>query len=439
MDIFITIIAFFGILVVVILVHELGHFATAKLSGIKVEEFGLGFPPRLLGFKRGETTYSLNLIPLGGFCRMAGEEDPKAPRSLAGKSVKTRLLVLSSGSIMNALLPILLFSVAFMIPTALRVGDVVVNEVAPDSPAEQAGIMPGDTILKLDGRKIRNLNDLAYNTHLNLGAEVTLHLSLEVGDVVVNEVVPNSPAERVGIIPGDTILKLDGHEIRNSHYLVYYIHLNLDNEVTLLIARGDAQEEVSLMLRKGWEVMGIGVELQNRDDAQEWVSLVPRWDPPEGEGAMGVLVELESETKIKESYPFWEAIPKGTIHSVETFILFKNEIMRWFIAKEKPQLAGPIGIAELTGEAAKSGFGVLLEFTAFLSMNLAIINLLPIPGLDGGRIIFVAIEGIRRGKRISPRREGLVHLIGFMILILIIVLITYQDILRIIRGESLIP
>jgi len=353
MDIFITIVAFFAILVVVILVHELGHFATAKLSKVKVEEFGLGFPPRILSVKRGETVYSLNVIPLGGFCRMAGEEDPKTPRSLAGKSIKTRLLVLSSGSIMNALLPILLFSFAFMIPTSLTVGDVVVNEVAPDSPAEQAGIMPGDTILELDGREIRNLNDLAYNTHLNLGAKVTL--------------------------------------------------------------------------------------LIGTDDTQEKVSLVPRWDPPEGQGAMGVVVELENATKIKESYPFWEAIPKGTIHSVETLILFKNEIQRWFIAKEKPQVAGPVGMAELTGEAAKGGFGVVLEFTAFLSMNLAIINLLPIPGLDGGRIVFVAIEGVRRGKRISPKREGLVHLIGFMILILVIVLITYQDILRIIRGESLIP
>jgi len=353
MDVIITILAFFGILVLVILVHEMGHFVTAKLSNIKVEEFGLGFPPRLVSFTKGETTYSLNAIPLGGFCKMAGEEDPDVPRSLASKSVKTRLLVLSAGSIMNALLPIVLFSIAFMIPTSLIVGDVMVNEVAPNSPAEEAGILPGDTILELDGREIRNINDLAYNTHLNLGAEVTLLLA--------------------------------------------------------------------------------------RDSAEEEVSLVPRWDPPEEEGAMGVVVELQNDTKIKESYPFWEAIPRGTIHSGETLILFKNEIMRWFIAKEGPQLAGPVGIAELTGEAAKSGFGVLLEFTAFLSMNLAIINLLPIPGLDGGRMVFVALEGIRRGKKIPPKREALVHLIGFMILILFIVLVTYQDILRIIRGESLIP
>ncbi|MBE9502533.1 MAG: site-2 protease family protein, partial [Chloroflexi bacterium] len=221
-----------------------------------------------------------------------------------------------------------------------------------------------------------------------------------------------SPAEEAGIMPGDTILELDGREIRNIHDLVYNTHLNLGAKVTLLLGR---------------------------DDTQEKVSLVPRWDPPEGQGAMGVMVELQNATTIKESYPFWEAIPKGTIYSVETLILFKNEIQRWFIAKEGPQVAGPVGIAQLTGEAAKSGFGVLLEFTAFLSMNLAIINLLPIPGLDGGRIIFVAIEGIRRGKKISPKKEGLVHLIGFMILILIIVLISYQDILRIIRGESLIP
>lgn len=353
MNILVTIIVFFAILAVVILVHELGHFITAKLAKVKVEELGLGFPPRLIGVKRGETVYSLNLIPLGGFCRMAGEEDPGVPRSLAGKGIGTRLIVLSSGSIMNALLPILLFSIAFMIPTSLLVGDVQVLEVAQDSPAEAAGIVPGDTILELDGRPIRNIHDLSYNIHLNLGSEITM--------------------------------------------------------------------------------------LIGRDEAQETVSMVPRWAPPEGEGATGILVELTDATTVKESYPFWRAIPMGAIHSVETLILFKNEIMRWFIAREVPLVAGPIGIAQLTGEAARGGLGVLMEFTAFLSMNLAIINLLPIPALDGGRILFVAIEGIRRGKRISPKRESLIHLIGFAILIMIIILVSYQDILRIIRGESLIP
>ena len=353
MNIFITIVAFLAVLVVVILVHEVGHFVTAKLSKVRVDEFGLGFPPRLVRIKRGETVYSLNLIPLGGFVRMAGEDDPTVPRSLASKSIKTRLLVLSSGSIMNALLPILLFSLVFMIPTSLVVGDVVVTEVAPGSPAEGAGITPGDTILEVNGRPVENIRDLSYNLQLNLGEEV---------DMVIG-----------------------------------------------------------------------------RDDSTQTASVLARWDPPEGQGATGITVELVNATTVSESYPFWQAIPMGTVYSVETLILFKNEVMSWFIARKAPQVAGPVGIAQMTGEIAKGGIGLLMQFTAFLSMNLAIINLLPIPGLDGGRILFVAAEGIRRGRRISPRREGLVHLIGFAMLILIMVLVTYQDIIRLIRGETLIP
>ncbi|GAH79458.1 unnamed protein product, partial [marine sediment metagenome] len=144
MSIIITTLIFLGVLAVLILAHELGHFATAKAFGVRVDEFGLGFPPRLISVRRGETRYSLNAIPLGGFTKMAGEEDPKVPRSLASKGVGTRLIVLSAGSIMNALLPILLFSIAFMVPHDVVTGEVLVEEVAPNSPAETAGIEAGD-------------------------------------------------------------------------------------------------------------------------------------------------------------------------------------------------------------------------------------------------------------------------------------------------------
>ena len=131
----ITIVAFLGVLVVIILAHELGHFFTAKAFGVRVDEFGLGFPPRLLSVKRGETRYSLNAIPLGGFVKMAGEEDPKLPGSLASKGIGTRVLVLGAGSLMNFLLPILLFSIAFMVPHSQVFGQVLVTGIAPDSPA----------------------------------------------------------------------------------------------------------------------------------------------------------------------------------------------------------------------------------------------------------------------------------------------------------------
>jgi len=350
----ITIAAFLGVLAVLIIAHELGHFITAKASGVKVEEFGLGFPPRLLSIKLGETIYSLNAIPLGGFTRMAGEEDPKVERSLASKSIGTRLLVLSAGSIMNALLPILLFSIAFMIPHDIVIGQVVVEEVAENSPAAKAGIKAGDTIISINDKTLNNTQDLSR-----------------------------------------------------------YIQLNLGNEITMLVKHSDL--------------------------SQGKVLVTPRWKPPPEQGAIGVAVTTLEPTVVSQSEPFWQAIPLGVNQTIETLILFKNAILSLFIGTASLELTGPVGIAQITGEVAQAGISPLLEFTAFFSINLAILNILPLPALDGGRIAFVLLEWVRRGKRISPKKEGLAHLIGFAMLMGLILAITYQDIMRIISGESLLP
>jgi len=354
----ITILAFLGVFVLLIFVHELGHFITAKASGVRVEEFGFGYPPRLFGIKRGETIYSINAIPLGGFTKMAGEEDPQVKRSLASKGVGTRLLVLGAGSLMNALLPLLLFSVAFMLPHNLVTEPVVVKEVALDSPAARAGIEAGDSILTINGKPVRSLADL--------------------------------------------------HR---------YVQLSLGKETTLL--------------------------LQHTNSTTEEVQVIPRWKPPPDQGAIGIEIDIEAarlnRTVGSQHYPFWKAIPMGAVEYKETYVLFKNVIVSTFIGTIPVQVAGPVGIAQLTGEVAKAGISPLLEFAAFLSINLAIINLFPIPALDGGRIVFVLLEWVRRGKRVSPKIERLVHLVGFVMLIGVIVVISYYDIIRIISGESLIP
>jgi regulator of sigma E protease len=343
-----------GVIVVIIIAHELGHFITAKASGVKVEEFGLGFPPRLFSIRRGETLYSLNAIPLGGFVKMAGEEDPKAERSLANKGIGTRLMVLSAGSLMNALLPLLLFSIAFMVPHDVVIGQVVVEEIATGSPAAEADIRAGDTIISINDKEINNIWGLSR-----------------------------------------------------------YIQLNLGKEITILVARSDL--------------------------SQEEVKLVPRWQPPEGEGAIGVAVRILEPTIVSQSEPFWKAIPMGISQTIETLVLFKNGILSLFIGAVPMEVTGPIGIAQIATEVAKAGISPLLEFAAFLSINLAILNILPLPALDGGRIAFVLLEWVRRGKRISPKKEGLVHLVGFFMLMGLILAVTYQDILRIISGDSLIP
>jgi len=350
----ITAVSFIGILVLLVFAHEFGHFITAKLARVRVDEFGIGFPPRLFSFKRGETTYSLNAILLGGFTKMVGEEDPTLPDSLASKSIPIRFLVLSAGSLMNILLPILLFSISFMIPHNIVSEKVQVQQVASSSPAQIAGIEPGDTILAINNRTIKNRGDVGYLIQLNLGSDVHVLLQRD---------------------------ELDKQEL----------------------------------------------------------SMKPRWNPPQGQGATGITIIGVDSTTVRESYPVWEAVPSSIIHCWEVLVLFRNEVVGWFIRETPPQLTGPIGIAELTGEMAKAGISPLLEFAALISINLAIINLFPFPGLDGGRLIFVALEWVRRGKKISPKREGLVHLIGFIVLMLLIVVISYHDITRIIQGESVLP
>jgi len=350
----VSILWFLAVIVVLILAHELGHFITAKASGVRIDEFGLFYPPRLLSVRRGETLYSLNAIPLGGFVKLAGEEDPTVTRSLASKKMGTRLLVLSAGSVMNFLLPLLFFSIAFMIPHHMVMGKVTVTEIAPESPAATTSIRPGDIILSVNEQPVNNNGDL--------------------------------------------------HR---------YVQLNLGKEIALL--------------------------LQHSDGTRENVQVTPRWKTPAGQGAIGIVIGTLDATIVSQHYPFWKAIPMAVSACIETFVLFKNGIFSMIIGAVPVEVAGPVGIAQITGEVAKAGISPLLEFAAFLSINLAIINIFPLPALDGGRIAFVLLEGLRRGKRVSAKTEGLVHTIGFFLLISVMFAITYQDIIRIISGNSLIP
>jgi regulator of sigma E protease len=255
---------------------------------------------------------------------------------------------------MNALLPLLLFSIAFMVPHDTLAGQVVVEEVATNSPAASAGFESGDVILSINEKPVHNINDLQRNIYLNLGKEIT--------------------------------------------FLI-----------------------------------------KHSDSTTEDIGVIPRWSPPEGEGAIGVAVRLLNPTVVSQHYPFWKAIPMGVGGCIEAFVIFKNGILSMIIGTTPVAVAGPVGIAQITAEVAKAGISPLLEFAAFLSINLALINIFPLPALDGGRIMFVLLEWVRRGKRISPKTENVVHLVGFILLMTAILIITYQDIIRIISGESLIP
>jgi regulator of sigma E protease len=348
-----TILPFAGVLVVLIIAHELGHYFTAKLTGVKVLEAGLGYPPRIWGFTWRDTIYSINWLPLGGFVRLLGEEDPSDPNSLAAKPRWVRLLVLASGSGMNFVLPILLFAIAFMIPRDVNVGLTQITYVVPEAPAEEAGLQDGDVIFEINGEEVRNIREVSMAIRLNLGETIDF-------------------------------------------------------------------------------------TVKHPDGVIETIPVHARWAPPAGQGPTGIQIASLYPFTEKESFPPWEAIPKGWTATLNSLLLARNEVISWFKGSSGPDVAGPVGIAQATGEVVEqAGWQVLLDFAALLSINLAIINILPLPMLDGGRIAFVLLEIARRGKRIAPEKEALVHLVGLALIITAAVAITYFDVIRIIRGESL--
>lgn len=349
-----TIVVGVVVLSVLIIVHELGHFIAAKATGVPVEEFGIGFPPRLYGKKWQGTIYSINWIPFGGFNRIAGEIDPAVPKGLASRGYGVRLLVLTGGIIMNLLLPFVLMTAAYMVPHNVVDAKLQVTAVAAGSPAEMAGIKAGDTIISTDGKPVKNASDLARDVQLHLGTTMDITVA-------------------------------------------------------------------------------------HADNTTATVKLVPRWKPPANEGAIGIAYEVADASIVSESLPFWKAVPTGVRDSVETLVLYKNGIIGVIIGAVPFVPAGPVGIVQVTGEVAHSGVSPVLELTAFISIAIAITQIIPFPALDGGRIIFVLIEWARRGKRISPRIEGIVHTIGFLVLLALLVLITYQDIFRWATGGSLVP
>ena len=343
---------FIVILVSLIVAHEFAHFVTAKMFGVYVHEFGLGFPPRIWGKRIGETEYTLNWLPIGGFVRLMGEEDPTHPRSLASRPRWQRFIVLVAGAATNLVLPVLLFAIAFTIPHEESIGRAMITSVFPGAPAAEAGLRVGDVIQSIGGRNAKNVTEAGR-----------------------------------------------------------YVRLNLGSDTDIEVRRGD-------------EFVTVTVE--------------PRWTPPEGQGPTGITIAPQFPFTETVSEPPWESLPNGLRATFDTLVLARNEIISWIKGGGRPQVAGPVGIAQTTGEIARQGGAPpLFELAALLSINLGIINLLPLPMLDGGRIMFLLVEVARRGKRIAPEKEALVHFVGLVAFLALAAVITFADISRIVRGESL--
>lgn len=348
-----TIIIFIFILALLVLVHELGHFIAAKRNGVLVEEFGIGFPPRIFSLKYKETVYSLNGIPLGGFVKLYGEEYynagtihelslQKRKQAFVYKKPHQKAAIIIAGVIGNFLLGWLLISFLFTRGVPVPTNKVIIEKVQANSPAESAGLAEKDIILNFT----------------------------------------------------------------SSSNLINYSKKFAGQKITLVILRGNQQRKITL---------------------------VPRKNPPSGQGPLGVVITSFVEKK----YPWYQAPFFGLIQAFKISKQIGVELLRTvtqFILGQKPavEVAGPIGIARYTSQAIKSGRNALMEFIALLSLNLAVINILPFPALDGGRLVFVVYEWVLK-RRVNEKIERYANFIGIIILLSLAILISLNDLARLIR------
>jgi regulator of sigma E protease len=379
-----------------VLVHEFGHFITAKIFNIKVTEFGFGFPPKIWGYKKGETTYTINLIPIGGFVKMVGEEDSTDPRSFAAQSIMKRLIVLAAGPVMNLLTAIVIFIVLLMIPHETYVGNIVVTNIAPNSPAMNSNLQVGDNIIAINNNRISTTAELIEEVKKNRDTETELSVqkNLIMGNVTASPEFSHTTT--IILTPRSNPPKLKVVDIVS-----------------------DSTKEVSYT------------------DAQTYDQNLKIGDTMT-QGSLGVIIGLSNPKIIEEQLPIWKAIPESFGQLSNILTLTFSGLANWSQSGEDPGFTGPIGIAQITGEVAKIGYNPLFELTALISISLGILNLLPIPALDGGRITFILIEAARGGKRISAKIEGIIHMTGFAVLISLIILMSYFDLARILTGGNII-
>ena len=432
------------VLGVLVFVHELGHFLVAKRARVGVLKFSLGFGPKLVGVKRGETEYLISALPLGGYVKMIGEdptdESPEAAdpaRSFSKKSVGVRSLIILAGPLSNILLPVLIFWGIFtFVGQAYQPPVMGVPETG--SPAATAGLAVGDRIQAIDGQPIGRWDEIETALRNSAGrplritvlreghvqeivAEPRAHKTRDIfGEEIeawdlglrplissrIGQVLPGQVAQQAGIRLGDRVVAAGGAPVAEWDQLASIIHASPGKPLVLTIERDGQRQDIEMTPRP------------------------TRQPGPEGEEEIGLVgIGPASESQYRRLNPV-SALAAGASRTVDLSVLVVQGFVKLVQAKISPKtIGGPILIAQMTGEVAQRGLVELLSFAALLSINLAILNLLPIPILDGGHLFFALIECLR-GKPISLRKRELAQQVGMVLLVALMLFASYNDILR---------
>ena len=442
-----TLASFLFVLGVLVFIHELGHFLLARWNGVRVLVFSLGFGPKLLKVQRGDTEYCISAIPLGGYVKMAGEnpEDPQtgADDEFLSKSKWQRFQILIAGPAMNILLAVVLLAVLLMRGAEVLAyldQPAVVGAVQDGSPAQQAGIQPGDTILKFGSFDVRTWEHLEIAvdarrerevdvTVLRNGREEQLKVTpelrelrtrsdarFEVGSIgvmpdvypVVDSLLAGKSAEAAGLKPGDVLLAVDGER------------LVFASQLAPIVSKKPGDQPIEFRIRRDGTEQTI-VVTPYRDGDRTFVGLTPR-----------------DATRSYKPTPI-EAVGMSVQRNIEMSGLILKTLKDLLTGEASPkQLMGPVGIATLSGEAARTNFIAVLGLMASLSLNLGLLNLMPIPVLDGGHIFIMAIETISRRDFSLQVKEKMLF-VGFVLLMTLMVTVIYNDLTRITWIENLMP
>jgi len=464
---------FWGIVVLGVLVsiHEFGHFVVAKLCGVKVLKFSIGFGRKLFGFTWGETEYFVSLVPLGGYVKMLGEEDfteefeggagkgeqlkkedippEDLERSFSAQPIWKRLLIASAGPVSNIALAVLLIWGLYVWGVEQPIFKL--SAVVDGSPAMAAGFLPGDVIDKVDGKTVYDWSDVAVHAAEKPGKEITFDITRDGAEKVITAVTgkdigkkgfglidtffvgpvfTNTPADEAGLVEGDRIVAINNSVLESWYEFHDIIQASVYKKLALTIERDGKRMDLEVTPRPPEESTLSG----SFRKLLEKFGLVEKEPEPEitpedleKPGLIGIYAGMSTKTV---SYGVVDSLGRAALKTgdMATMILdFIGELVSG--KRDVTQLGGPVTIAKMSGKYASMGFEKLVLFMALLSVNLGIVNLIPIPILDGGQIFFLLIEATM-GKPLSVKKRELIQMIGLILIVALFVLVFYVDILR---------